>query len=285
MATRVTDRQSFVLRLAGVVGLLLACCARAAVEAEGTIVNQEDKVFKGLISYKAGSKSYQVRIQTASGSSVQLEVAQNKVKSLTIDREPEGLRVGMQQVRRGEWAAAISNLDLIASEYNMMQYDLPASRGLAFAYLQDGKAAQAIRVCERMIDRRPEEAVAGETASIYLQALLTEGRNSKLEDLLNKVAAAGTVDSLARVNVIRGEMLRKQNKPKEALRDGYLRTVVLYRSWRDPAVREARAEALFKAAQCFDELGQVAPAGRMRTACLGEHPESVWARRLKAGER
>jgi len=80
-------------------------------------------------------------------------------------------------------------------------------------------------------------------------------------------------------------MLRKQAKSKDALRDGYLRTVVLFKGWRDPLVREARAEALYKAAECFDDLGMITAATQMRTRCMAEHADSDWARRLKAGER
>ena len=82
-----------------------------------------------------------------------------------------------------------------------------------------------------------------------------------------------------------GEVLRRLSKNKEALRDGYLRTVVLFKGARDPATRDARAEALFKAAQCFDDLGLIAPASRMRTTCINEHADSEWAQRLKAGDR
>jgi hypothetical protein len=60
---------------------------------------------------------------------------------------------------------------------------------------------------------------------------------------------------------------------------------VLFKDAREPAVREARAEALYKAAQCLEEQGQVQRASDLRTKCLNEHGESTWAQRVKAGER
>lgn len=267
--------------------LLPAGMAQAAAEAEGIIVNLENKAFKGMIRYKALNKVYIITSSAGSGATatMTMEVPLAQVKSLTLTKEPNGLRLAIQQVRENKLAPAIAALDTISQEYLLLQWDVIATRWLAEAYIRDGKPALAIKVCERVIDKRPDAALGGELAPWYWQALLADGRNNKLEDVLAAVVKSQFTDGQARANIMRGEVLRKQNKPKDALRDGYLRTIVLFKGWRDPGVREARAEALYKAAQCFDDLGIIAPATRMRSLCLTEHPESDWARRLKAGER
>ena len=49
--------------------------------------------------------------------------------------------------------------------------------------------------------------------------------------------------------------------PEVVLRDGYLRVVLMYQ---DEACNRERGEAMLKAAQCFDKLGQSARAEALR---------------------
>jgi hypothetical protein len=266
--------------------LLTAGFAQAAAEAFGVLVT-DTKEYRGLLGWKSAKKAYTVKIHTGPGTGpaeVELEVPFASVKSLAVV-EPPDLRPAVQLVKDNKPQAAIAVLDKVAQEYAMLQWDLPATRWLADAYLRDNKPEQAVRACERLIDKRPEAATSGELVPWYWQALLAAGRNNKLEDLVTVAAKSGVPAGQARANVLRGEILRKQTRTKNALLDGYLRTIVLFKEWRDPTVREARAEALFKAAECFDDLGMIAPATRMRTLCMSEHADSEWARRLKAGDR
>jgi len=48
---------------------------------------------------------------------------------------------------------------------------------------------------------------------------------------------------------------------RRALRDGYMRVVLMYQ---DADCARERSEALLKAAQCFDKLGQSARAESLR---------------------
>ena len=273
-------------------GLIITCLlasagsAMAAAEVNGVIVNTDGKQFRGVVRWKSLSKVYVVKSGAggAAGAAIELEVPLSSVKSISV-AEPAELRPAIQLVRDGKFQPAIAALDPLAQDYAMLQWDVVATRWLADAYIHDGKPEQAVRACERVTEKRPDAAVSGELSSTYWQALLAAGRNNKLDELLEAAGKSGAPDGQARANVMRGEVLRKQGKSKDALRDGYLQTVVLFRGWPDPAVRDARAEALFKAAQCFDDLGMIAPASKMRTLCLNEHAESDWARRLKAGER
>ena len=285
MATMATGMRVWRTGLTVLLLLLTADSVMAAAEAAGEIVNTDNKSFKGLIHYKALNKVYIVKTSAGSGGAVlELEVPLAAVKTLAVAEPPE-LRPAVQLVRDGKLAPAIAALDKVAQEYLMLQWDVPATRWLAEAYLRDGKPEPAMRASERVTDKRPEAAISGELAPWYWQALLASGRNNKLEDLVIAAAKSGVPDGQARASVMRGEMLHKQAKSKDALRDGYLRTVVLFKGWRDPMVREARAEALYKAAECFDDLGMISAATKMRTLCMNEHADSDWARRLKAGER
>ena len=284
MATRTSNMRVGQIGLTMVL-LLSVCSAQAAAETNGVIVKTDGTQMRGLVRWKALNKVYIIKSNAkAGGAVIEAEVAPETVKSITVAEPPE-LRVAVQQLRDNKLQPAIATFDMLAQEYTMLQWDVVATRWLAEAYLRDGKPGQAVRVCERVTEKRPEAALSGELVSIYWQALLADGRNNKLETLLTTAAQSAIPEAQARANVMRGEMLKKQGKSKEALRDGFLRTVVLYKGWREPPVQEVRAEALFKAAQCFDELGLIQPATRMRKFCLDEYADSEWARRLKAGER
>lgn len=286
MATMATRLRVWQTGLTMMLLLLVAGYVQAAAEAEGTVINSEGKPFKGLVRYKSINKVYIIKSApgAANGPSIELEVPLAQVRTLSVAEPPE-LRPALKLYQDGKYAAAIPVLDKLSQEYSMLQWDVAASHWLAEAYLRDGKPELAVKACERVTDKKPDAALGGELAPTYWQALLAAGRNNKLEEILAAVAKSQFTDGQARANIMRGEVLRKQSKPKDALRDGYLRTVVLYKGWRDPAVKDARAEALYKAAQCFDDLGVIASATKMRSICMAEHADSEWGRRLKAGDR
>ena len=60
----------------------------------------------------------------------------------------------------------------------------------------------------------------------------------------------------------------------EALRDGYLRVVLLYRS-----EKEVLPEALYKAGKCFEKAGQASRAEQMRNELKKDFSASPWAQK------
>jgi len=266
--------------------LLSGGFVRAGVEVQGEIVTLDKpaKEHRGLVRWNSAKKAYIVKTLSGSTTTIEFEVLLTAVKSIEVQKPPE-LQAALQLVREGKLAPGIAALDKLALDYSMLQYDVVASRWLAEAYIRDGKPELAVKACERVMDKRPDLAINSDMAPWYWQALLSAGRFAKLEEILERAAKSPLPDGQARANIIRGELLRKQGKSKEALRDGFLRTVVLFKGWPDPSVRDARAEALYKAAQCFDELGSISPASRLRSLCMQEHAESRWAHMLKSGER
>ena len=92
------------------------------------------------------------------------------------------------------------------------------------------------------------------------------GKTEKLETLLKKAATSGDRASSAAALVMRGDILMNSasdnlEKVREALRDGYLRVVLMYL---DANCRRERADGCMKAAAAFDKLGQSARAERLR---------------------
>jgi tetratricopeptide (TPR) repeat protein len=266
--------------------LLPVCLAWGGAEAPGEIINLEEKKFTGLVRWKSLTRVYIVKSGGGERgvASLELEVPEKAVRSLRI-KEPAELAQADKLLQANNLPQAIAALDKLAQDYQMMIWDLKATRLLAEAYLRDGKADQAVRACERAFDKRKQLELSGEVAPLYWQALMAAGRSAKLEELLTQAAKSPVPEAQARANVLRGDMLRKQRKDKESLRDGYLRTVVLCRAETDPAVRLVRAEALYKAAQCLEEQREISRANELRILCRNEHSGTPWAARLEAGER
>jgi len=259
-------------RVALAVTVLTAGAAWAQIT--GVITTMENRTIEGSIKWKPSTKAYAI---TAKGGNVELEMVPSSVKELQIPK-PKELDAAIANVQSGSAAAAIPVLEKIANDYLMLQWDAVATRLLADAYVKAGEPEKAIRVCEKVIGTDPEKAYLGEMAPSYWQALLKAGRTSKVEDLLAKAVKSGDREASAFALVMRGDLILATGETneiaKKALRDGFLRVVTLYKS-----VRTVQPEALYKAAKCFDKVGQSARADQMRTALKSEFGASEWARK------
>ena len=169
-------------------------------------------------------------------------------------------------------------LDKVINGYTKLNWDETATRLLAEAHLANNDASSAIKVCEKIISGNEEAAYLGEMAPTYWKALLMGDRVAKLGDFVTKAVKSGDRTASAFALILRGDMIRKESDTNEnaskALRDGYLRVVTLYRS-----VKSAQPEALYKAAQCFDKLGQSSRADKMRSTLKDDFSSSPWARK------
>lgn len=263
-------------RLIGAATLLFAAGAALAADVTGTLINNDNKSFQGVIKWRVASKAYVVTT-SAGGRAIELEVPPAQVKELAIN-EPAGFKEALKAVQEGRAQQAIPVLERISQDYVMLQWDEPATRGLAEAYLADGKKAEALRACEKVIAVKPEAAYTGAMAPLYWQALLKSDRGAKLEDLLEQAIKNGAQEDVASALTMRGDILAAKADFKGALKDGYLRVVTLFR-----AVKAAQPEALFKAAKAFDQLNQPQRAEMMRKQLLTEYAASEWARQVKGG--
>ena len=252
---------------------LLAVSATLAVDVTGTLITKDEKSFNGVIKWRASAHVYVI-----STGKIDLEFAPAQVKEMTIP-EPAGYKDALKAVQEGHPQQAIPVLERVAQDYAMLQWDEPATRALAEAYLSSGDTAGALRACDKVISAKPEAAYAGEMAPLYWQALLKSGKTSKLEDLLDQAVKTGAPEAAAFALIMRGDALTAKGDFKAALKDGYLRVVTLYR-----AVRGAQPEALFKAAKAFEQLNQPTRADTMRKQLLTEFGSSDWANQVKGGK-
>ena len=242
----------------------LAALAAAEVFAVQGTLNTETESLTGDIKWQSRSKQYVVSIKKGQ-TTVDRECKKDEVISLEIPK-PQGYDKAVQMVEGGSGAAAVGILQKIVEDYGMLQWDKPAGRYLAFAHLAAGHAQKALDVCQKIVAVDKEAAYTGDLAPAYWQALLKLGKNDQLDGLLKKAASSGDRAASAAALVMRGDIIvEKSNdnadKLKDALRDGYLRVVLMYQ---DQACVRERADAMVKAAQCFDKIGQSARAEALR---------------------
>ena len=200
---------------------------------------------QGDIRWQPASRNYAVTI-----GSVSKEFAVSRVRAVRVP-EPAGMSAAVKAVKAEKYAKAIPVLDKIVISYSMLQWDVPAARWLAQAYLGMGNAPKAIDMCERVIRVNRDAAFSGELAGIYWDALLKAGRDAKLEQVLREAVETGGREVAAVAQLKRGDILKKKGNLKYALVDGYLRTALLFRD-----IKKVQPEAMFKAAECFQQLGQ-----------------------------
>ena len=238
----------------------MAAIAAANVFAIQGTVNTETESVSGDVKWHAREKKYIIE-----KGKVTKEFGLNDITSLDMPK-PNGYDAAVAKVEAGQGTAAIPVLTKIVTDYRMLQWDKPAGRYLALAYLSSGNAQKAYEICEGIVREDKESAYKGDLAAAYWQALLKLGKTEQLEKLLTKAASSGDRMASAAALVMRGDIIVASSndaadKLKDALRDGYLRVVLMYQ---DPECQRERTEACLKAATCFDKLGQTARAEKLR---------------------
>lgn len=253
--------------------LIAAPVLSAAGKPTGTLYNVNGGQTRGELRWKNSAKEYEV--VTSKGS---FTFPEDQVERVAVD-PPAELAAAVKKVQSNtSLASAISVLEDIAKDYRHLTYDREATRWLAEAYNKQGNPAKAISACETVIRDDAEAAYMGDMAVAYWDALIKDGKASKLNLLLEKAIASGDTSAAAYALVKRGDAAMARGSARvnceEALRDGYLRVILLYAD----NTSNAYAEALYKGAKAFDGMGQGARADKLREQLKAECPSSSWAR-------
>lgn len=246
-----------------VMTILATAAATDLMAIKGTISTENDSK-SGDIKWLPRSKAYSLSYKKGK-TEVSAEFPIADVTNLDIPK-PAGYDNAVEMVEKGQAASAIAVLSKIVSEYRMLVWDKPAGRYLAMAYIAAGQPQKAYDTCKTIISDDKDAAWRGDLAGAYWQSLLKLGKRDELESLLKKAASSGNRASAAGALVLRGDILVADGNDapdalKTALRDGYLRVVLMFAD--AECVRERR-EAMMKAAQCFEKLGQLSRAERLR---------------------
>lgn len=227
----------------------------------------------GTMIWKPATKVYEMSAKGSSGA-----ISTREIKPEEIDRkqvQAPGNWNDIMKLVNSNPNAALGQLDNIIKEYAMLEFDERAAEISAKIYMRQGKPDLAVRVCDRVVQYNKPAAAISSMAPIYWQALIAIGRTTNLENMLNSAIKSGDRGPAAQAYIARGDLAKKDGRPKDALKDGYLRVVYLFRD-----VREAQPEALDKALKTFEELNQMANADKMRKVLLSKYRDSVQARKL-----
>ena len=230
---------------------------------QGTIHTATDSK-KGDIKWQGRSKSYAISFKKGN-TMVSAEYPLADVEELDIEK-PAGYDKAVENVKRGNGAAAIGVLTKVVQDYKMLVWDKPAGRYLALAYIAANQPQKAFDLCQEIIREDKNAAWSGDLASAYWQSMLKLGRMDQLEPLLKKAASSGDRRASAAALNLRGDIIlsagESPDQLKTALRDAYLRVALMYT---DGDCLMERAEGMNKAAYCFEKLGQAARAERLRS--------------------
>jgi hypothetical protein len=259
------------------VGLIVSLAATGWCDVPGTVIKKNNKgQASGDIKYKPSSKVYVV---TKDG--VTITIPSADVERVVV-KEPADLEAAIKLVQSGQAVAAIANLERILKDYEGLGTDAKAARWLAESYVKTNPG-KAVEMCEKVISRNPRIETDPEFASVYWKALVDSPNSEpKLKRTVENAIASGPRPLVAQALLTRGNMEKKQGNSKanleNALIDGYLRVVVLYKD-----VKDVQPAALYNAVKCFESLNQGAYADRMRRILLAEYPDDPYSEQIKSG--
>ena len=97
-----------------------------------------------------------------------------------------------------------------------------------------------------------------------------------MKKILLEAVEKGSRQVAAEAQIMRGDIDFKKGNYRDALVDGYLRTAVMFQR-----VKWVRAEALYKAMQAHEKLGEHSHAEKWRKKLLAEFPNSIYSKRLR----
>jgi tetratricopeptide (TPR) repeat protein len=254
--------------------VVLASATAAVAQVRGEIRTRDGRRLLGMIRWQPASRNYMI---TYGSPPISVKVSAREVATVRV-QEPENIGKAINLVKTRRYSEAIPILEAIKDNSTMLQWDVEAARWLGEAYLRTDQAPKAIALCEMVRERKPENLYSGALPRIYWDALREEDREATLRKVLDEAVQQGTRETAAMAQVMRGDIERKNGNFEEALVDGYLRVVVMFKD--EEAVRP---EALYKAVKCFEQLGQLANAEKMRKQLLTDYPGSPYAERVQAG--
>ncbi len=254
---------------------LVVTASLLSADIPGRITTTDGRQISGNLRWQPAQRQYVVSY-LQNNIPVTLSLAPAQVAEVRV-QPPSGWEAAVRDVREGRPEQAVPRLEAIVREYSMLQYDLAAGQLLAQVHLRANRAAEALRVAESLIATRPDAGTSSDIAPVYWEALLATGRTAQLGPALDEAIRGDAPRPVAaRAHTLRGDLLKAEGRTRDALKDGYLRTVTLFRD-----VRPAQPEALFKAAVAFEELQQIQHAERMRQILVTNFADSEYARRLR----
>lgn len=259
------SRKSIVICV-GVFSLILGIVGPSRAD---LIRKTDGHVVKGLkIKWFPSRQEYQVEGEDGSI----LTVAADEVDSLQIAK-PADFDKAEQACAAKRYEVAIPILEDIISRYKRLQWDGIASELLSKAYLGKGDYKKAVQIMSDIMEGTAKNLVTDEQYGLYWTALVGAQMNAVLKQSLSEAILGHSRPLAALALIKRGDMNKADGKRDDAALD-YLRSILLYDD-----VTVTQPEALFKAAQLFDEMRDPR-AEDLKKKLRANYPDSPYARKL-----
>lgn len=230
---------------------------------QGTVYTANGDSKSGDIKWQQRSKKYIVSFKKGK-TEVNAEYTVDEVDRIEVAK-PANFDKLVDFVQKGQGASAIAGLQKIVADYRMLNWDKPAGRYLAFAYISAGQIQKAYDSCKAIVDEDKTAAYSGDLAPAYWQTLLKTGKKSALDAALKNAATKGDRAAACAAAAMQGDIIMADGESaaniRKALTQGYLKAYLMYT---DAACASERAAAAMKAADCFEKLGQAARAEKIR---------------------
>lgn len=253
--------------------LAAAAVLRADVPAQ-LLLNGDDTPRQGMLRWLPADRQYVLSVKAGGGVS-ERRIDAADIRVLRV-KEPDSWKQILETARKSP-DSALPQLKAVIQNYKMLQWDAEAAAVIAKICLRKGQAAQAVAACKEVAQANPRAAWDSAMAPVMWQAMIEARQTAGLSGMLDKGATAQDRSVAAQATLRRGDLLFQQGETKNALKDGYLRVAFLYGDQ-----DAARAEALYRAAEAFDKLGQATNAEKMRSQLLSGYRDSVWAKKLSS---
>ncbi|MEI8242960.1 MAG: tetratricopeptide repeat protein [bacterium] len=241
------------------IGMMAACMALLALPSPAANVlhmaNGRKMAFKS-IRWDAAKNEFLV--QPASGGDAVYPVARKDVFRLEMDAPPE-MEQAKQLLAANRNTEAIPLLQTVVAGYRGLNWDNTARELLARIYVKGNEPAKAIKMVDELLAAGAGTSVSAGLRMQYWEALLAlDPKSVKAMKDFDDAIATGPREVVPVAQVKRGNLRRAAGRKEEALQD-YLRTILFFEN-----AGAARAEALTKAIEIFDELGDAARANDLR---------------------
>jgi tetratricopeptide (TPR) repeat protein len=253
-----------------ILGMSFAVCILLTARANADKLYMTDGTVKVVKSIKWQPSASQYIIEMDNGASLPVDKA--KVARVEVAK-PVNYDKAVQLAASNP-NEAIPLFQGIVSAYQMLGWDNKARDYLGQIYTKKKDSKNAADVYKSMFRTALPAEITPAMQKRYQDALLATGDFGTLQKEIDNAIAVGSRENAALAQITRGDMYRKQGKNFDALMD-YLKTVILFRK-----VEEAQPEALYKAAQCLEELRD--PRAEMfRNRLAQDYPQSEWTAKLK----
>jgi TolA-binding protein len=254
--------------------VLLVCvsAADAGIMARIYKAGGRQAPLQGETRWLGASKVYKIKIQGQ-----EFTIPLNQVDRVEAVKPPQ-IDEAIKNVKMGRFSSAIPVLKDIQKDYAMLQWDVPATRWLAQAYMGGNDVDNAYSAVSQLKRTNPDALRAPDFFKVYCQILISKNLFGEVENMLSDfIANSEDRNIVAVATMMRGDMAMKKGDYKAALLDGYLRTVYFYQN-----VTAVQPEALLKTVQCFQKLGDPTKGDKFRSMLLARFPNTPEAREAQS---